>query len=73
MQKGDTVKYREPANEYEQKARFIVLDDPAKQIEAAKQTQKTHHAYRATVDMQEVCDLRFKPIRRACIDEIEVA
>jgi hypothetical protein len=72
MKKGDVVRYKTPASDFERIARFIVLDDPAEQIEAAVAAQKTHPAYRAKVDMQEICSLAFRPIRRTAIDEIEV-
>jgi hypothetical protein len=72
MKKGDVVRYKTPTDDYERTARFIVLDDPAEQMEAAVAAHKTLPGYRAKVDMQEICWMYFRPIRRSPIDELEV-
>ena len=57
MKKGDVVRFKTPPTILSEPARFIVLDDPAEQMEAAVAVHKTHAAYRAKVDMQEGCSL----------------
>jgi hypothetical protein len=60
MRKNDIVKFKNPVNEEERQARYVLLDDPE---EMGGQR----------LDTQFICQLPFPPIERVSAEEIEPA